>query len=57
MMTFDEWFEGFDIYKIDPYTNADQFEIEIFLRCAWAQGYIEGYAKGVDYKEVNNEKG
>tara|TARA_R110000803_G_scaffold156053_1_gene220614 strand:+ start:289 stop:444 length:156 start_codon:yes stop_codon:yes gene_type:complete len=43
-MTFEEWFKGLDIHKIDPFTEVEnEFQIEVFLRLAWEEGFAEGY--------------
>lgn len=46
-MTFEEWFDKYDIFEVEPYSNLNsQFEIEIHLKNAWMVGYAEGIIKG-----------
>ena len=48
-MTFEDWFDKLDIHKINPYTEVDnEAQIEVFLRLAWEEGYIQGYEEGYD---------
>ena len=49
MSTFEEWFEAFDLHKLEPYSMMDsKFQIEYFLRLAYDAGYTDGYESGLE---------